>query len=61
MGADILMDKQMNISQRIKAYYDNSGGDSAELFREILQVSKEIGLNVALTILERCIIEKRLA
>ena len=55
------MDKQMNISQRIKAYYDNSGGDSAELFREILQVSKEIGLNVALTILERCIIEKLLA
>ena len=50
-----------NNSQRIKACYENSGGDSTELFREILRVSKEIGLAEALSILERCVIEKRLA
>jgi len=51
----------MNFPQRIKFYYENSRGDSTELFREILRVSDKIGLNEALSILERCVIEKRLA
>ena len=51
----------MNIPQRIKSYYENSRNDSAELFREILRVSNEIGMGEALSILERCVIEKRLA
>jgi hypothetical protein len=55
------MEVQMNNLQRIKTYYENSHGDSTELFREILSISKEIGLEEALSILERCVIEKRLA
>ena len=51
----------MNHSQRIKYFYENSRGDSTELFREILQVSKGIGLDEALSILEYCVLEKRLA
>jgi len=54
------MDKQMNIPQRIKFYYENSRGDSTELFREILRASNEIGIDEALSILEHCVIEKRL-
>jgi hypothetical protein len=52
---------QMNNPQRIKTYYENSHGDSTELFQEILQISKEIGLDEALSILERCVAEKRIA
>ena len=55
------MDVQMDILQRIKTCYENSRGDSTKLFQEILHVSKEIGLDEALSILERCVIEKRLA
>ena len=51
----------MNNYQRIKMQYENSRGDSTELFREILCVSEEIGLDEALSILERCVTEKRLA
>ena len=51
----------MNNSQRIKYHYENARGDSTELFREILRVSNEIGMDEALSILERCVIEKRLA
>jgi tRNA(adenine34) deaminase len=51
----------MNFLQRIKTCYENSCGDSTELFREILRVSKEIGMDEALSILEYCVIEKRLA
>ena len=51
----------MNNYQCIKTYYENSHGDSTELFREILCVSEEIGLDEALSILERCVTEKRLA
>ena len=51
----------MNNLQSIKHYYENSHGDSMELFREILRVSDEIGLDEALSLLERCVIEKRVA
>jgi hypothetical protein len=47
--------------ERIEYYYENSQGDSTELFNEILRVSKEIGLGEALSILERCVTEKRIA
>jgi hypothetical protein len=55
------MDIPLNNTQRIKAQYENSRGDSTELFHEILRVSKEIGLDETLSILERCVTEKRLA
>ena len=51
----------MNNPQRIKFYYENARGVSTRLFQEILHVSKEIGLDEALSILERCVTEKRLA
>jgi hypothetical protein len=51
----------MNNLQRIKHHYENSWGDSSALFHEILSISKEIGLDAALTLLERCVTEKRLA
>jgi len=54
------MNVQINNFQRIKTYYENSRGDSIELFREILRVSDDIGFDEALSILERCVIEKRL-
>ena len=50
----------MNNFKRIKTCYENSRGDSTDLFKEILQISNEIGLDEALSILERCVIEKRL-
>jgi len=49
----------MNYFQHIKTQYEKSSGDSTDLFREILRVSKEIGLDEALSILERCVTEKR--
>ena len=55
------MDTKMNYLQRIKTCYENSRGDSTNLFGEILRVSKEIGMDEALSILEGCVIEKRLA
>ena len=47
--------------RRIKQDYANAGGDSTELFRTILSVADEIGLDEALACLERCVIEKRIA
>lgn len=47
--------------QRIKRQYNNSQGDSTELFTEILRASNEIGLDKALAYLEQCVTEKRLA
>lgn len=41
--------------------YTHSSGDSTALFQTILSLSREIGLDQALAILERCVIEKRLA
>ena len=57
------LDKIFMVSntQRIKHFYENLRGDSTELFREILRVSDEIGLDEALSLLERCVIEKRVA
>jgi hypothetical protein len=51
----------MNNYQRIKHQYENSRGDSTRLFEEILQISEEIGMDAALSLLERCVTEKRLA
>ena len=52
---------KMNNDQRLKTRYESARGDSTELFQEILRVSEEIGLDEALSILERCVTEKRLA
>jgi hypothetical protein len=52
------MDPYLNF---IKYQYLNSGGDSTPLFRTILSLSREIGLDKALAYLEECVIEKRLA
>ena len=41
------MDTKTNNFQRIKTYYENSRGDSTELFREILRVSNEIGMKLS--------------
>lgn len=51
----------LNNDQRIRTQYENPHGDSTKLFQEILNISKEIGLDEALSILERCVTEKRLA
>ena len=47
--------------QQIKKAYQNSSGDATPLFQTILAVADDIGLNEALTILEQCVTEKRLA
>jgi tRNA(adenine34) deaminase len=52
---------KMNNDQRIEYQYENAQGDSTELFQEILNISKEIGLDNALSILERCVTERRVA
>lgn len=51
----------MSNFQRIKFYYENSRGDSTGLFHEVLRASNKIGIDAALSILEGCVIEKRLA
>jgi hypothetical protein len=45
----------------IKNQYENSRGDSTQLFEAILSVAEEIGLEAALEHLEQCVIEKRAA
>lgn len=52
---------QLDYLERIKNCYENSRGDSTELFREILRISNEIGLDETLSILEHCVTQKRLA
>jgi hypothetical protein len=47
--------------QRIKAEYEASRGDASGLFRAILDVAAETGLDAALAILERLVTEKRTA
>jgi hypothetical protein len=47
--------------QRIRRQYRSSGGDFTELFQTILSIGDQIGLDSALTCLEECVIEKRLA
>lgn len=51
----------MNHYQRIKHLYENTYGDSTGLFEEILCFSVEIGLEQAQSLLEECVIEKRVA
>jgi hypothetical protein len=45
----------------IKNQYENSQGDSTQLFEAILSAAEEIGLEAALEYLEQCVIEKRAA
>jgi hypothetical protein len=47
--------------QRIKQQYDNLHGDSTELFKELITIANEIGMDNTLAYLERCVVEKRLA
>jgi hypothetical protein len=47
--------------QLIKQQYQKTPGDSTELFKLILQASKEIGMDQSLAYLEKSVIEKRLA
>lgn len=47
--------------KHIKNIYQNSQGDSTKLFKEIIRVAGEIGLDKALAYLEECVIEKRKA
>ena len=47
--------------QLIQQQYQNTRGDSTELFNLIVRVSNEIGTDQALAYLERCVVEKRLA
>lgn len=47
--------------QRILYQYSLLKGDSTELFKEIIAVSQEIGLDASLTLLEKCCFEKRAA
>jgi hypothetical protein len=43
----------------IKYEYENSRGDSVNLFKTILSVAEDTGLAEALSCLEQCVIEKR--
>jgi hypothetical protein len=52
---------RVNYYKRIKYQYDCSQADSTRLFEEILRISEEIGIDEALSLLERCVTEKRLA
>jgi len=51
----------LNYIQCIRDKYENSRGESTELFQEIICISEEIGLDAALSLLENCVIDKRLA
>jgi len=45
----------------INEHYQNSKGDSTELFQVILSVADKIGMDKALAYLEQCVIAKRVA
>ncbi len=45
----------------VRRAYASSGGDSVELFRTILSLAQEAGLDEVLACLEHCVIEKRLS
>jgi hypothetical protein len=49
------------LAERIRDCYLHTRGDSKELFRTILSVASETGLDAALECLESCISEKRAA
>ena len=46
---------------RVRRVYQSTAGDATDLFRTILLIAGEIGLNEALSLLERCVTEKRIA
>jgi hypothetical protein len=46
---------------RIRQAYLDSAGDSTALFRTVLAVAEEVGLDAALALLERCVVAKRMA
>lgn len=43
----------------VRHQYENSGADSTGLFRTILSVAEEVGLDDALECLQQCVIEKK--
>jgi tRNA(adenine34) deaminase len=45
----------------VKKQYENSGGNSIQLFETILTIAKEYDLDEVLECLQQCVIEKRLA
>jgi hypothetical protein len=47
--------------QLVRRQYEKARGDHTELFETILALAEEIGLDEALSDLERCVTEKRLA
>lgn len=51
----------MGPHDRIRDEYLKSHGDAITLFQTVLSVAGEIGTDAALQVLERCVIEKRLA
>jgi hypothetical protein len=52
---------EKELCQLIKNQYENSRGDSLELFKTILSVAAETGFEAALECLEECVSEKRSA
>jgi hypothetical protein len=46
--------------QQVKHCYQQSGGNSIELFQTVQSVAGNIGWNAALACLEQCVIDKRL-
>ena len=51
----------MIITNASKVNISDAQGDSTDLFKEIVSVANEIGLDQALAYLEQCVIEKRIA
>ena len=47
--------------KRIRRAYLNSKGDSTALFRIVLSVAGDVGLDAALALLEGCVVDKRMA
>jgi hypothetical protein len=52
---------EKDYAQVIKSQYEANRGNSGELFKTIVAIAGEIGLDGALEILQRCVVEKRLA
>ncbi len=45
----------------VKQSYKNGRDDSTELFRTMISIAREVGMEKVLSILEQCVIEKRLS
>ncbi len=50
----------IEFKQSIQSVYDRSQASSLDLFQTLLDISKEIGWDQALALLEQCVIERRL-